>query len=102
MAWMSPADERLYLRGIPVRGGDDRLIVQHDLELVDRVAQFADQWQACAILTALLVDRIDAEATTGALGRVHRDIRSANQRVGIVGMLREDGDADAHVHDDGL
>src|ERR1700737_2068388 len=98
MAWMSPTDERLDLRRVPVRGGDDRLIVQHELELVDRVAQFADQWQACAILTALLVDRIDAESTAGPLCRVHRDICPANQRIGIVGMWREEGDPAPHVH----
>src|SRR5436853_7425388 len=70
VAGMAPAHECLDLCGSPVRHGDDRLVVQHELELVDRIAQLADQRQAPAVVTALLDDRTDAEATSGTLGRV--------------------------------
>ena len=76
--------------------------MQHELELVDRIAQLADQRQAPAVVTALLVDRIDAEATSGTLGRVHGDVSATRQRIGVVGMLREDGDPNTHVDRDRL
>src|SRR2546429_8850915 len=87
---------------MPVAGGDDRLVVKQQLELVDGVAQFADQRQAPVVVTALLVGRVDTEAAARTLGGVHRDIRPAHQGIGVIGVLGEDRDADAAVDVDRL
>src|SRR5256885_2330066 len=65
---MPPAHEGLAFYRSPARQGDDGRVVKDELELVDRIAQLADQGRAPAVVTALLIDRIDAEATSGTLG----------------------------------
>ena len=93
---MPPANQRLDLQGLAVDGADDRLIVKHELELVDRVAELADQGHALAVLAPFLIDGVDAEAAACPLGGVHGDVGAADQGRRIVGMLREGGDPDAH------
>src|SRR5207302_10936486 len=58
--------------------------------------------EAPAVVTTLLIDRVDAEAAPGTLGRVHGDVGATRQRIGIVSVLREHGDPDAHVDSDRL
>src|SRR6266446_4666706 len=59
---VTPADQRLDLRRLAVDRRHDRLVVEHQLELVDRVAELPDQGYPLTVLPALLIDRVDAEA----------------------------------------
>src|SRR6185312_3986937 len=51
---------------------------------------------AVALLAeARLVEQV--RVATAALGRVHRDVGPADERVGVGDVLRTDGDTDAHA-----
>src|SRR5205823_14730794 len=61
-----------------------------------------DLRKAPAGVSALLVDGVDTETAPCALGGVHGDVRSAHQRISVIGVLGEDRDADADVDVDRL
>ena len=99
---MAPAHQRFDFGRMAVGGRHDRLVVQQQLELVDRVAQLADQRHPVPILAAFLIRRVDAVTAARALGGEHRDVRPAHQGVAILGMLGEHRDPDAQVDLDRL
>ena len=71
-----------------------RLVVEHELALVDRATQLGEHRQpARAVVVALL--RVDLAAAGLLLRHVHRDVGALEQRMDVVTVLRVQGDADA-------
>ena len=76
----------------PPPGVDDRLEVQEQLVAVDRAAQAGARGEALQRRGAVVAPGADP-AAPGGLGLVHRGVGVAQERLGVVGVLREDADA---------
>ena len=97
---MMPADEGLAAGDLAAFDVDDRLIVELELVVHDRLAQI--QLEGAARLHAgvhlELEEAVDAAAV--GLGAVERQIGVLHQGVRLVAVARGHGDADAGPHDD--
>ena len=84
-------------RTSPGAGADLRLEGQHELLVVDRAVQVAEQRQP---LDRVAVDlrAVALDLTAVGLGPVERDVRPLEQRLERVGVLRRHRDADAGLH----
>jgi hypothetical protein len=91
---MDPADERLDADDPAGLEVGLRLVVDDELLVLERAAQLARERQPLGVVRVLL-GAIDGGAGVRALGDVHRDIGVLEQRVRILPVLAEDGDADA-------
>ena len=89
-----PADQALGAAHAHVVEVDDRLVVDDDLVLQQGVADAAEHAQP-ALGVLVLLGGVDLVLGLGLLGRVHGDVGAAQQRVGVLTVLREAGDADA-------
>ena len=94
---MDPADERLDAHDPAGLEVGLRLVVDDELLLLDRAAQLARERQPLGVVRVLL-GAVDGRAGVRALGDVHRDVGVLEQRVRVLPVLAEDGDADARGH----
>ena len=94
---VQPPAERLDGQDVPGAGADLRLEGQDELVVVDRRVQVAEQGQP---LDRVAVDlgAVALDVTAVGLGPVERDVRSLEQRLERVGVLRRHRDADAGLH----
>jgi hypothetical protein len=108
VARVQPAAERLDGQHVARTAADLWLEGEHELLVVDRAVQVAQQREA---LDRVAVDlrAIALDLAAVGLGPVERDVRPLEQRLERVGVLRCDSDADAGLHaqphavdDDGL
>ncbi len=67
--------------------------MQHQLVLLDRPAQISDEREVMGD-HGVMLDGVDLVAAVSALGRVHRHVRSTQERHGVRAMLGPEGDAD--------
>ena len=91
---MLPADQRLRPEDPPGLEVDLGLVVQQELPVLDPLAQLGDELQA-ARGGMRLARRVDRLARAGPLGRVHGDVGPPHQRLGVLAVLGEQGNADA-------
>ena len=94
---VQPPAEGLHGQDVPGAGADLRLEGQDELVVVDRRVQVAEQGQP---LDRVAVDlgAVALDVTAVGLGPVERDVRSLEQRLERVGVLRRHRDADAGLH----
>ena len=91
-----PAHQRLGADQPAARQRDLRLQVEAQLVALDGLAQLGQQRQRLRA-GASIAGRRPAAPLRAALGGVHRDLGAVEQRVGVVGVLRPAGDADARA-----
>ena len=93
-----PPDQGLEAKHLAVAGVDDRLIVERQLVVAERGAQFALHVESVVDLAAhRLIEHRDT-SSAGLLGRVHGQVGALDDLDGRVGTYAE-GDSDAHRHD---
>ena len=92
---MVPADQRLDTGEAPGRELELRLVVQHELAPLQRLAQLA--LEPPARLRLLVHRRLEQAKAVAALrlGAVEGEVGVLEQRVRVLPVLREQGDADA-------
>ena len=93
---MLPAHERLGAGDAAGRQADLGLEVQRQLVLVDGTPQLAHHCQAHRAVL-VLVGRIHRVAHVAALGDVHRHVSAAEERIGVMAVVRRQRDANAGV-----
>ena len=94
---MLPAHERLRAERGAGRDVDLRLVVQHELALIERGVEVVEHLEPQTVeVVELRV--VDGDAGVGVLGGVHRDI-GAPQQVDDEGAVVALGDARARAHD---
>ena len=93
---VAPAHERLDAHELAGRQVGDRLVVQRQLVVAQGVAHLAGQLEAIAAVVVAL-GGVDPVPGAPALGLVHRDVGVAQQGARVLGVLGEDGDADARA-----
>ena len=77
----------------PVGDVDLRLVVQDELVVLDRAAQLAGEREALHGVPVLL-GLVELGAGVVGLGDVHRDVGALQQRLAVLAVRREAGDAD--------
>ncbi len=96
---MHPPHQRLKPRDLTVET-DLGLVVQLHLVRVERPPQIPQQAQPVRGVGVPL-GLVDLYARTVPLRLVHRDVRAAQQSLGVEGVVGEDGDARAGLQDEG-
>ncbi len=76
------------------------LVVQFDLARVQRPAQIPEESEPVGGV-AVPLGLVDLHARAVPLGLVHRDVRPAQQPLGVQGVVRVDGDPGAGLQDEG-
>src|SRR3954453_15086946 len=94
---MDPADKALSRADKSGLERDDRLILDHDLLAIERLGQLLLQVVPTHDRRAhRRIEELEARLARG-LRLVHRDIRIANEIVGVTAPLPRVGDADAEM-----
>ena len=91
---MLPAHERLVADRPAGVEGDLRLVVEHELALVDGALQLGEHDQPLGAAPVALA-AITGGGSGTRLGLVHRHVGVAQQSLDVVGIHRAHGDADA-------
>jgi hypothetical protein len=91
---MSPTHQGLDTREAAITKSHQRLEVQEKLAFVlQRLSQIGHQGESAGTLP-FMFERESHEGASWLLGHEERDVRAAQQRVRVIAVIRENGDAD--------